>query len=61
LAKESLSSPPIIQTPGSGKPKPTFFSSSKFNVSNEVKQIADPAKVAGGLKVPEDVTDIPKP
>ena len=25
LAKESLSSPPIIQTPGSGKPKPTFF------------------------------------
>ena len=45
-AKRILSSPPIIQTPGSGKPKQTFFPDSKVNVNNESKQILDPAKVA---------------
>ena len=45
-AKESLSSPPIIKTPGSGKPKQTFFSGSNVIVNKEGKRISDPAKVA---------------
>ena len=49
-AKESLSSPPIIQT-GSGKPYPTFFPGSKINVSNDGKQISDLAKVAKDVAV----------
>ena len=44
-AKESLSSPPIIQT-ASRKPYPTFFPGSEMNVSNDGKQISDLAKVA---------------
>ncbi len=57
VATKSLSSPPIIR---SGKPK-AFFADSKFNASNEVKEISNPAKVTGGLKVPNDADENPQP
>jgi hypothetical protein len=47
-----VKSPPVAKSPSNKGSKNAFFTASKFNLNNDVKVTANPAKVAG-LKVPD--------
>ena len=54
-------SPPATKPPSSKTSSQSALSSSRFNVSSQIKQIADPAKMTGSLRVPNAEGDLDPP
>ena len=61
VAKPTVTSPRVIMTPNRKLSSESALSYSKFNVSNEVKMVGNPAKVVKSLKDHADPGNFDKP